>query len=97
MTATIVEAGVLAAGSRDEGRAALERLALIGPVVLLVGPADEAGATNLGKAADLAGSQLTVVAWPGPSTERAGWQQHAGGGRTVDPEAVQLLTELRAA
>jgi hypothetical protein len=98
MTATIVEAGVLAAGSRDDGRAALERLALIGPVVLLVGPGDDAGATMLGSADDPAGSQLTVVSWAGLSTQRpAGWQQHAGGGRTVDPEAVQLLTELRAA
>jgi hypothetical protein len=98
MTATIVEAGVLAAGSRDDGRVALERLALIGPVVLLVGPGDEAGAISLGSTGDPAGSQLTVVSWAGLSTDRpSGWQQHAGGGRTVDPEAVQLLMALRAA
>ncbi len=99
MTATIVDAGVLTAGSRDEGRAAIDRLALIGPVILLVAPGDEGGAAILADPGDAGeGHQLIAVSWAGVSTDRpAGWQQHAGGGRTVDPEVVQLLTQLRAA
>lgn len=101
MAATIVELAALAAGSRLDASAAIERLSALGPVVLLVaaGEADQAAAIATAMTTPLGGdSNVIQVPWTSVDPGRTeGWQPRPGGGRIVDREVVKQLTTLRLA
>jgi hypothetical protein len=98
MAATIVELTALEVDSEQDGRAAVERLAALGPVVLLVSHDEDPGraaiAEHLGNLAN-----VVIAEWTGVGHGRSGggWQPKPGGGRTVDRTAVDQLSELQAA
>ena len=83
MSAAMIEFEVLGAAPDDDARAALERLATVGPVILLVGDEGIAGADAYAAAGNV---DLKVTRWSG-----------AGGGRNLDRAAVAQLQEIRAA
>lgn len=83
MSAVLIEFEVLAVVSEDDARAAIERLAMVGPVILLVGEKGTAGADAYAAAGNV---DLKVTSWSG-----------AGGGRNLDRAAVAQLQEIRAA
>ena len=83
MSAVLIEFEVLAVVSEDDARAAIERLAMVGPVILLVG---EKGTTGADAYAAAGNVDLKVTSWSG-----------AGGGRNLDRAAVAQLQEIRVA
>lgn len=83
MSAVMIEFEVLAVVPEDDARAAIERLATLGPVILLVG---EKGTTGADAYAAAGNVDLKVTSWSG-----------AGGGRNLDRAAVAQLQEIRAA
>jgi hypothetical protein len=83
MSAAMIEFEVLGAVPDDDARAALERLATVGPVILLVGDEGIAEADEYAAAGNV---DLKVTRWSG-----------AGGGRNLDRAAVAQLQEIRAA
>src|ERR1035437_6898553 len=83
MSAAMIEFEVLCAAPDDDARAALERLATVGAVILLVG---EKGTTGADAYAAAGNVDLKVMSWSG-----------AGGGRNLDRAAVAQLQEIRAA
>jgi hypothetical protein len=83
MSAAMIEFEVLCAAPDDDARAALERLATVGPVILLVG---EKGTTGADAYAAAGNVDLKVTSWSG-----------AGGGRNLDRAAVAQLQEIRVA
>ena len=83
MSAAMIEFEVLGAAPDDDARAALERLATVGPVILLVGDEGIAGADAYAAAGNV---DLKVTRWSG-----------AGGGRNLDRAAVAQLQEIRVA
>jgi hypothetical protein len=94
MTATLVELAVLAADSRRDSQAALERLAGIGAVVVLVpSGVDEPTATE-----SIGGdSRASIARWTGVTPDRSmGGSAYSGGGRRIDPVAIAQLKELQA-
>ena len=95
MAATIVEFEALAVDAQLEARTAIERLAALGPVILLVEPGEATRAAAITSA--LADSPNVIqVPWTGVDPGRIeGWQPRAGGGRFVDREVVEQLTALR--
>jgi hypothetical protein len=85
MPASMIEFEVLSAVPADDARAAIERLASLGPVILLV----PEGATHPADGYVAAGlTNVTATAWTG-SRDR-----HAGGG--PDRAAVARLQEIQA-
>jgi hypothetical protein len=83
MSAAMIEFEVLGAAPDDDARAALERLATVGPVILLVGAEGITGADAYAAAGNV---DVIVTSWSG-----------ARGGRNLDRAAVAQLQEIRAA
>jgi hypothetical protein len=95
MSAAMIEFEVLAAAPDDDARAAIERLATLGQVILLVG---EKGTTGADAYAAAGNVDLTVTSWSGAGGSRP---HGAGPGsrdaRNLDRAAVAQLQEIRAA
>jgi hypothetical protein len=94
MAATLVELAVLAADSRHDSQVALERLAGVGAVVVLVPSSvdQQTIAEAIGGA-----SPATIARWSGITPDRSlGGTAYSGGGRRIDPVAIAQLKELQA-
>lgn len=84
MPASMIEFEVLATVPADDARAAIERLASLGPVILLVGP-DAVQTVDRYVPAGLA--DVVVIAW------NSAHDRHAGG--PPDPASVARLREIQ--
>jgi hypothetical protein len=94
MAATLVELSVLAADSRRDSQAALERLAGLGAVVVLVPASVDESTVVESIGAD---SPASTARWAGVTPDRSlGGTAHSGGGRRLDPVAIGQLKELQA-
>ncbi|MGH2465310.1 MAG: hypothetical protein ACRDGI_07610 [Candidatus Limnocylindrales bacterium] len=94
MAATLVELAVLAADSRRDSQAALERLAGLGAVIVLV-----PDRTNLATATEAIGasSPASIARWAGVTPDRSlGGSAYSGGGRRIDPVAIAQLKGFQA-
>jgi len=94
MTATLLELAALAVDSGDEARAFVERLAQLGPVILLVDRTAKVPAGAM-RAGDL-GPGVTSVDWIGADQDAASGSPRSVGGRRLDSAAIARLAALRA-
>jgi hypothetical protein len=93
MPATIVELAVLALDSRQDAQVAIERLAAMGPVILLSGlrSADYAAVVSD------ASTRSLIESWPGDELDpAAASESHSGTTRRPDERAIARLETLRA-
>jgi len=93
MPATIVELAVLALDSRQDARVAIERLAAIGPVILLSG----LRSANYAAVISDASTASLIETWAGDERDPAVVGEPRGGpGRKPDQRAIARLEILRA-
>lgn len=91
MSAVMIEFEVLAVVPEDDARAAIERLATLGPVILLVGEKGIAAARAYAAAGNV---DLKVTSWSGAGASRP---SGSGSRRNLDRAAVAQLQAIRAA
>ena len=93
MPATIVELAVLALDSRQDAQVAIERLAAMGPVILVSGlrSADYAAVVSDSSTRSL------IESWAGDEPDRAvASEPRSGATRQLDERAIARLEALRA-
>ena len=95
MTATLIELAALAADSGDDARAVVERLAQLGPVILLVDRTARVPAGGLARPEDL-GPGVVTVDWIGVDPDASTGAPRSVGGRRLDSAAIARLEALRA-